>query len=64
MRSFSFEGHNPVLLTSYWSVLFFFNFFFNIGVQLINNVMLISGIQQSDSVIRMHVIGLPLWLSR
>ncbi|KAM7245546.1 hypothetical protein CapIbe_004072 [Capra ibex] len=24
----------------------------------------LTGIQQSDSVIRMHVIGLPLWLSR
>ena len=43
---------------------FFFNFLFYIGVQLINNVMLISGIQQSDSVIGMHVIGLPLWLSQ
>ena len=29
---------------------FFFKFLFYIGVQLINNVVLVSGIQQSDSV--------------
>ena len=34
---------------------FFFNFLFYIGVQLINNVVLVSGVQQSDSVIHIHV---------
>ena len=34
---------------------FFFNFYFNIGVQLINSVVSVSGIQQSDSVIHIHV---------
>ena len=33
---------------------YFFNFLFYIGVQLINNV-LISGVQQRDSVIDMYV---------
>ena len=34
---------------------FFFNFLFYIGAQLINNVVLVSGVQQSDSVIHIHV---------
>ena len=33
----------------------FFYFSFYIGVQLINNVVLVSGVQQSDSVIYTHV---------
>ena len=33
----------------------FFNFLFYIGVELINNVVLVSGIQESDSVIHIHV---------
>ena len=33
----------------------FFNFLFYIGVQLIYNVVLVSGIQQSNSVIHMYV---------
>ena len=33
----------------------FINFLFYIGVQLINNVVLVSGVQQSDSVIHIHV---------
>ena len=38
------------------SVLFFFlNFLFYIGEQLINNVVLVSGAQQSESVIHIHV---------
>ena len=35
--------------------LFFFNFLFYIGVRLTNNVMLVSGVYQSDSVIHIHV---------
>ena len=35
--------------------LFIFNFLFYIGVELINNVVLVSGVQQSDSVIHIHV---------
>ena len=34
---------------------FFFNFLFYIGVSLINNVVLVSGGQQSDSIIHIHV---------
>ena len=34
---------------------FFFNFLFYIVVQLINNVALVSGVQQSDSVIHTHI---------
>ena len=30
--------------------LFFFNFLFYIGAQLINNIMLVSGVQQSDQL--------------
>ena len=33
----------------------FFNFLFYIGVQLINNVVLVSGLQSGDSVIHIHV---------
>ena len=33
---------------------FFLNFLFYIGVYLINNVVLVSGVQQSDSVTHMH----------
>ena len=42
-------------------ILFFFRLFiymyilFYIGAQLINNVLLVSGVQQSDSVIHIHV---------
>ena len=35
--------------------LVFFNVLFYIGVQLINNVVIVSGVQQSDSVIHVHV---------
>ena len=42
-------GCSPVL------VFFLFNFLFYIGVQLINNVEFVSGVQQSDSVIHTHV---------
>ena len=34
---------------------FSFNILFYIGVQLVNNVVLVSGVQQSDSVIHTHV---------
>ena len=33
----------------------FFNFHFYIGAQFLNNVVLISGVQQSDSVIHIHL---------
>ena len=33
----------------------FFNVLFYIGVELIDNVVLVSGVQQSDSVIHIHV---------
>ena len=39
-------------------VLFFFNLFC-IGVQLINNVVTVSGGQQRDSAIHIHVSSLP-----
>ena len=34
---------------------FFLNFLFCIGVQLINNVVSVSGVQQSNSVIHIHI---------
>ena len=34
---------------------FFFNFLFYSGVYLMNNVLLVSGLQQSDSVIHIHI---------
>ena len=34
---------------------FFFNFLFCIGVELINNVVIVSGVQPSDSVTHIHV---------
>ena len=39
----------------YFLFLFFLNFLFYIGVQLINNVVLVSGVQRSDSVTHVHV---------
>ena len=46
-------GKSLVAVTA-WDF-FFFNFPFYIGVQLINNAVLVSGVQQSDSVIHIHV---------
>ena len=40
---------------SFLVFIYFFNFLFYIGIQLINDVVLVSGIQQSDSVIHIHV---------
>ena len=37
---------------------YLFNFLFYIGVWLINNVMIVSRVQQSDSVIHIHVAHL------
>ena len=45
----------PLFLLSPVSEFFFFNFLFYIGIQWINNVVLVSGVQQSDSVIHIHV---------
>ena len=39
--------------------LFFFNFLFYIRVQLINHAVIVSGAQQSDSAIHIHVSILP-----
>ena len=36
------------------SLVVFFNFLFYIGIYLINNIVLVWGIRQSDSVIRIH----------
>ena len=36
-------------------LILFLNFLFYIGVQLINNVVIVSGGRQSDSVIHVHV---------
>ena len=50
-----------IMITGYYSFyttkffFLFFNFLFYIGVELINNVVLVSGVQQSDSVIHVHV---------
>ena len=35
--------------------IFIFNFLFYIGVQLVNNVVLVSGVEQSDSVIHVRI---------
>ena len=46
-----------------YSKMFFFNLFF-IEVWLIYNVVLVSGVQQSDSVTRMYTFfsySFPLW---
>ena len=41
------------------SFYFFFNFLFFIGVELINDVVIIPGGQQRDSAIHIHVFILP-----
>ena len=43
------------------SKIFFLNFLFYIGVQLINNVVLVSGVQQSDSVIHIQDFKIFSW---
>ena len=54
-----------VVLSAVWEgyissfVLFLKNFLFYIGVYPINNVVTVSGAQQSDSAIRIHVSILP-----
>ena len=51
----------PVIFTMglHIQFFFFFTFLFYIGVQPINNVEIISGGQQSDSAIHIHVSVLP-----
>ena len=39
----------------FWVSFLFYNFLFYIGVWLIYNVVLVSGVQQSHSVIHIHV---------
>ena len=34
-----------------WNIVLFFNFLFYIGVELVYNAVLVSGVQQNDSVI-------------
>ena len=48
-------NHHDICSLSFAKPLFFFNFLFYIGVSLINNVVLVSGGQQSDSIIHIHV---------
>ena len=46
-------GHSSAcVVVSHWV---FFNCFFYTGVELIDNVVLLSAVQQSDSVIHIHV---------
>ena len=47
-----------LLLAGYYTLLYFF-FLFCIGVQLINNAVIVSGGQQRDSAIHIHVSVLP-----
>ena len=55
LNSWNFRGHNllPVLPFFY-----FWNLLFHIGVELINNVVMVSG-TQSDSAIHVHASILP-----
>ena len=39
----------------FFPTFYFLNFLLYIGAQFINNVMLVSGIQQSDSILHIHV---------
>ena len=48
-------GACHIKIAIFFVLIYFFLFLFNIGVQLINNVVLVSGVQQSDSVIHIHV---------
>ena len=51
-----FQGQFPSSpLHCVYHLSFFFNFLFYIGAELINNVVLVSGVQQSDSVLHIHV---------
>ena len=48
-------GKQVLLLDDDYMDIHFFNFLFYSGIELINNVVLVSGIQQSDSIILIHV---------
>ena len=48
-------GKQVLLLDDDYMDIHFFNFLFYSGIELINNVVLVSGIQQSDSIIHIHV---------
>ena len=47
------------LLWCWITLRFFFNFLFYIGIQLINNVVMVSGEEWRDSAILIHVSVLP-----
>ena len=42
-------------LRMFWDEMSDFNILFYTGVQLINNVVSVSGVQQSDSVLHVHI---------
>ena len=46
---------SPILVKVFFTISFFFNFLLYIGVQLMNNVVLVSGVQKSNSVINIYV---------
>ena len=45
-----------------YCVIFFFNFLFCIGVKQINHVVIVSGGQQRDSIVHIHVSIFSQWL--
>ena len=48
-------GGGTMFISIYLLIFLFFNFLFYIGVQLVNNVVLVSGVEQSDSVIQVRI---------
>ena len=52
IKKITFRNHTE-------KILFFKSFLFYIGVKLINNVVIVSGEQQRDSAIHIHVSVLP-----
>ena len=53
------EQYFELAAFNYRTEVFFFFYFFFIGVQLINNVVIVSGEQGRDSAIQIHVSILP-----
>ena len=49
------KGNGSTNTAFFLSLRFFYIYFNLIGVELIYNVVLVSGVQQSDSVIHMHI---------
>ena len=52
------QGHNPIYNNDL-IILLSKNFLFYIGVQLINNLVIVSGAEQRDSAMCIHVSILP-----